>query len=147
MLKRFTLAQAEALLLQVEKLLREAVAVRAEFNEASQAVDAIRQRVAFLGGVVVDREKFAAYARRRDAAENRLRQAVSQFEEIGCHVNDLETGLVDFPTMFRGVEVYLCWKLGEPRIAFWHDTDAGFRGRKPIDQDFLANHSGAGDES
>jgi hypothetical protein len=147
MLKRFTLAQAEALLPQVEKLLREAVAVRAEFNEASQAVDAIRQRVAFLGGVVVDREKFAAYARRRDAAENRLRQAVSQFEEIGCHVKDLETGLVDFPTMFRGVEVYLCWKLGEPRIAFWHDTDAGFRGRKPIDQDFLANHSGAGDES
>ncbi|MGO9892713.1 MAG: DUF2203 family protein, partial [Bryobacteraceae bacterium] len=66
MSKRFTLAQAEALLPLVEKLLRDAVTVRAEFSEASQALDAVRQRVAFLGGVVVDREKFAANARRRD---------------------------------------------------------------------------------
>jgi hypothetical protein len=143
MSKRFTLAQADALLPQVEKLLRETMALRAEFAEASHAVDAIRQRVAFLGGMVVDREKFIAHARRRDTAENRLRQAVSQFEEIGCYVKDLDTGLVDFPTVFRGVEVYLCWKLGEPRITFWHGTDEGFRGRKPIDQDFLAHHSAA----
>lgn len=141
MSKRFTLAQAEAVLPQVERLLREAVALRTEFAEAAGAVDAVRQRVAFLGGVVVDREKFTVHLRRRDAAETRLRQAVSQFEEIGCHVKDLDIGLVDFPTVFRGVEVYLCWKLGEPRIAYWHGTDEGFRGRKPIDQDFLAHHS------
>jgi hypothetical protein len=147
MSKRFTLAQAEGLLPQVEKLLREAVALRAEFTEAFHAVEAIRQRVAFQGGMVVDREKFAANARRRDAAENRLRQAVSQFEEIGCQVKDLDIGLVDFPTVFRGVEVYLCWKLGEPRIAYWHGTDEGFRGRKPIDQDFLAHHSAPEDPS
>jgi hypothetical protein len=147
MSKRFTLAQAEAVLPQVEKLLRETLALRAEFSDATHAVDAIRQRVAFLGGVVVDREKFAINARRRDAAENRLRQAVSQFEEIGCQVKDLDAGLVDFPTLFRGVEVYLCWKLGEPRIAYWHGTDEGFRGRKPIDQDFLAHHSAPEDQS
>ncbi|MGA1995670.1 MAG: DUF2203 domain-containing protein [Bryobacteraceae bacterium] len=147
MSKRFTLAQAEALLPLVEKLLRDAVTVRAEFSEASQALDAVRQRVAFLGGVVVDREKFAANARRRDTAESRLRQAVSQFEEIGCHVKDLDIGLVDFPTVFRGVEVCLCWKLGEPRIGYWHGAEEGFRGRKPIDQDFLAHHSAAEDLS
>ena len=89
----------------------------------------------------MDREKFTVGVRRRDTAENRLRQAVSQFEEIGCHVKDLDMGLVDFPTVFRGVEVYLCWKLGEPHIAFWHGTDEGFGGRKPIDQDFLKHHS------
>ena len=147
MSKRFTLAQAEALLPQVEKLLRDAVALRGEFAEAAQALDAVRQRVAFLGGVVVDREKFAVHLRRRDAAETRLRQAVSQFEEIGCHVKDLDIGLVDFPTVFRGVEVCLCWKLGEPRIAYWHGADEGFRGRKPIDQDFLAHHSAPEDLS
>ncbi len=147
MSKRFTLAQAQALLPQVEKLLRETVALRMEFSEATNAVYAIRQRVAFLGGVVVDREKFAANARRRDTAESRLRQAVSQFEEIGCHVKDLDIGLVDFPTVFRGVEVCLCWKLGEPRIGYWHGAEEGFRGRKPIDQDFLAHHSAAEDLS
>jgi hypothetical protein len=49
---------------------------------------------------------------------------------------------VDFPTLFRGVEVYLCWKLGESGIEFWHGVDEGFRGRKPIDQDFLDHHEG-----
>jgi len=147
MSKRFTLAQAEALLPQVEKLLREAVAQRAEFAEAFLAVDVVRQRVALAGGMVVDREKFAADAHRRDSAESRLRQTVQRFEEIGCQVKDLDAGLVDFPTLFRGVEVYLCWKLGEPRIAYWHGTDEGFRGRKPIDQDFLAHHSAAEDPS
>ena len=145
MSKRFTLDQAEALLPQVERLLREAMALRAEFSEALRVVDALRQRVAFLGGVLVDRDKFAINVRRRDAAEARLREAVSRFEEIGCQVKDLDIGLVDFPTVFRGVEVCLCWKMGEPHIAYWHGTDEGFRGRKPIDQDFLTHHSAAED--
>ena len=51
-------------------------------------------------------------------------------------MKDLDTGLVDFPTLFRGQEVYLCWKLGEPSIEYWHSVDQGFRGRKPIDRDF-----------
>jgi hypothetical protein len=146
MSKRFTLAQAEALLPQVEKLLRDAVAQRAEFSEAFLAVDVVRQRVALVGGMVVDREKFAANARRRDTAESRLRQTVHRFEEIGCQVKDLDVGLVDFPTVLRGVEVCLCWKLGEPRIAYWHGLEEGFGGRKPIDQDFLAHHSAPEDE-
>jgi hypothetical protein len=62
-------------------------------------------------------------------------------------VKDLDIGLVDFPTVFRGVEVCLCWKLGEPRIGYWHGAEEGFRGRKPIDQDFLAHHSAAEDLS
>src|ERR1035441_793134 len=41
-----------------------------------------------------------------------------------------------FPTLFRGQEVYLCWKLGEPFIEFWHGMNEGFRGRKAIDRDF-----------
>jgi hypothetical protein len=57
-------------------------------------------------------------------------------------VKDLDIGLVDFPTTFNGVEVYLCWKLGEPGIEFWHGVEEGFRGRKPIDREFLENHRG-----
>jgi hypothetical protein len=61
---------------------------------------------------------------------------------MGVLVKDLDTGLVDFPTLFRGVEVYLCWKLGENGIEFWHGVEEGFRGRKSIDQDFLDHHEG-----
>ena len=57
-------------------------------------------------------------------------------------VKDLDSGLIDFPTLFRGDEVYLCWKLGESGIGFWHKIEDGFPGRKPIDQDFKDNHRG-----
>jgi hypothetical protein len=57
-------------------------------------------------------------------------------------VKDLELGLLDFPTLYRGKEVCLCWRLGEPEIAFWHEVDEGYKGRKPIDQAFLENHRG-----
>ena len=75
---------------------------------------------------------------------HRLREAIEQMQELGCVIKDLDTGLLDFPTLFRGKEVYLCWKLGEPSIGFWHGVDEGFRGRKPIDQDFLDHHEGDG---
>jgi hypothetical protein len=51
----------------------------------------------------------------------------------GVLIKDLTTGLVDFPTMKDGREVYLCWKYGEDDIRFWHEVEAGFAGRQPID--------------
>ena len=52
----------------------------------------------------------------------------------GCHIKDPECGLVDFPTIWKGREVYLCWKLGEDEVGFWHEIDAGFAGRQPLKQ-------------
>jgi len=77
---------------------------------------------------------------RRDSSAARLKASLQQVQEIGCIVKDLDIGLIDFPTTFRGIEVYLCWKLGEPAIEFWHGVDEGFRGRKAIDQDFIDHH-------
>ena len=50
----------------------------------------------------------------------------------GARLKDPETGLVDFPARLDGREVLLCWRLGEERIAWYHDAEAGFRGRKPL---------------
>ena len=50
----------------------------------------------------------------------------------GCYLKDLDSGLVDFPTLWEGREVYLCWKLGETEVGHWHEIEAGFRGRQPI---------------
>ncbi len=58
-----------------------------------------------------------------------------EIEATGCILRDVDLGLVDFP--FRvsgGVTVFLCWRLGEPAIAFWHGVDEGYTGRKPISQ-------------
>jgi hypothetical protein len=58
---------------------------------------------------------------------------VRRVEELGGHVKDLEVGLVDFYSLRGGRdEVFLCWRLGEKRIAFWHDLESGFGGRHPV---------------
>jgi len=142
MSKRFTLAEAQRLIPHVDRLLRNAVAVKAEYDEAEAAIQSFTERVMMMGGMDVDRSVALDARNRRDSAAGRLRAAIQQVQEVGCIVKDLDTGLIDFPTLFRGVEVYMCWKLGEPAIEFWHGVEEGFRGRKAIDQDFRDHHKG-----
>ena len=67
---------------------------------------------------------------------------VDGVDELGAQVKDLDIGLIDFLTRYHGREVCLCWKLGEHGIRFWHSQEEGFKGRKPIDAEFLENHHG-----
>ena len=127
---------------QIREWMREAVGLKSQYDEAEQAVQALTERITLMGGIVADRDRAAQDKIVRDAAAQKLREILGHFEESGCLVKDLDTGLVDFPTLFRGVEVYMCWKLGEPAIEFWHSTEEGFAGRKPIDQDFRDHHEG-----
>jgi hypothetical protein len=140
--KRFTLAEAQRLIPEVDRLMREAVSLKKEFQEAEEAMQSISQRIMMMGGVAIDRAQTIEARKRRDAAAGSLKAALESVQELGCVIKDLDIGLVDFPTLFRGQEVYLCWKLGETAIEFWHGVDEGLRGRKPIDQDFLDNHRG-----
>jgi hypothetical protein len=64
---------------------------------------------------------------------DRLDGAVRQILATGAQIKDINTGLLDFPALRAGQEVYLCWKAGESEIAFWHEVDSGFSGRQPID--------------
>ena len=61
-----------------------------------------------------------------------FRRGLAQLETIGVLLKDVERGLIDFPHWRDGREVYLCWKLGEERIDFWHDIDSGYAGRQPL---------------
>ena len=142
MARRFTLAEAQSLIPEVSRLLRDAVSLKGAYQEAEQAIETWTQRITMMGGVMVDRNQAIDARKRRDTSAAKLRSAIEQVQAIGCVVKDLDIGLIDFPTEFRGEEVYLCWKLGEAEIEFWHGVDEGFRGRKAIDQDFRDHHSG-----
>jgi hypothetical protein len=61
-----------------------------------------------------------------------LQRALGELQAMEVVLRDLERGLIDFPAMRDGREVYLCWEIGEERIEFWHDVDAGYGGRKPL---------------
>ena len=140
--KRFTLAEAQRLVPRLDRLIRDAIECKSGFDEAERAIQNFNERVMMLGGVLVDRAQVLERRKRRDSAVADLRSAIERVQELGCLVKDLDIGLVDFPTRFRGEEVYLCWKLGENAIGFWHGVEEGFRGRKPIDQEFLDQHRG-----
>jgi hypothetical protein len=66
----------------------------------------------------------------RDAV--RLQEYVGELRQLGVEPKSPAEGLVDFPAMLDGRLVYLCWKLGEPEVFYWHDLDAGFQGRQPL---------------
>jgi hypothetical protein len=55
-----------------------------------------------------------------------------KIEGMGCEVKGIREGLIDFPSLREGREVYLCWRMPEKEILFWHDLNTGFSGRKPI---------------
>jgi Uncharacterized conserved protein (DUF2203) len=64
-----------------------------------------------------------------------LRESMLELRERQIVLRDLDRGLIDFPSLRDGQEIYLCWEEGEPEIGFWHEPDAGFAGRRPLADD------------
>jgi hypothetical protein len=64
--------------------------------------------------------------------QEQLREYVEELQKLGIELKDYHSGLIDFPSLMDGREVYLCWKLGEPEVAHWHELEAGFAGRQKI---------------
>jgi hypothetical protein len=141
MAKRFTLPEAQSLIPRVNRLLNEALLLKPDLDRANAEFNKMKERIHMNGGTLVDRPPFVQVKERRERASQGLRKSIQELIALGVQIKDLDAGLVDFPTTFRGREVYLCWKLGETAIEFWHGEE-GYRGRKPIDQDFLDHHEG-----
>jgi hypothetical protein len=58
--------------------------------------------------------------------------AVAQIDKLGITLRDIERGLIDFPALTGGRQVWLCWQLGEDTVAFWHELETGFGSRRPL---------------
>jgi hypothetical protein len=62
-----------------------------------------------------------------------VRRLLETVERSGIVLRDIDRGLVDFPALSDGREVYLCWELGEDEVAYWHELEGGYGGREPLD--------------
>jgi hypothetical protein len=131
--KYFSLTEAERLRVQLEPILIEAMESRRKMAEADEQLNSLAERIQRSGGLMVPYEKAARMRLDRNRSEEAVRSALEQIQSTGCVVKDLEVGLLDFPSRIDDQEVYLCWRLGEDRIRFYHRQDEGFAGRKPID--------------
>ena len=129
----FTRADAEAMLPRITPLLREIQRLRQDQRAHQQAVAADQAKV--LGNGHMPREELLKHQHDGGEAEERMVEIADALSEMGVLVKDPDTGLVDFPTLRDGHEVYLCWQLGEPRIAWWHEIATGLLGRQPLEDD------------
>jgi hypothetical protein len=138
----FNLLEAEGLLPEVQRLVRGLREYKSEFDEAAEGLVLIAQRITIMGGMVPPHDAVALLRSRKNAAVQASKSAFDQLHHTGCQLQDLETGHVDFPTLYRGQEVCLSWRLGEDAIKFWHHLDDGEDARQAIDSEFLKNHRG-----
>jgi hypothetical protein len=74
----------------------------------------------------------AEKAAQLDALVDDMKRMVSELEDLGVEVKDLDYGLVDFPAEKYGESVMLCWRYGEPEVSFWHTANEGYNGRKSL---------------
>lgn len=138
----FTLAQAQALLPEVERLLKLAVKARAALAEAEREIGSVQRKATLMGGMNIDRPRMILLRQQRETNAEDLKNSVETITEFGVQVKDLDIGLIDFPTLYNDEEVLLCWRLGESGIEYWHGLEDGFRGRRRIDRDFVDRHRG-----
>ncbi len=129
----FTLTEAERARQELEPFLVEAMDSRKKLAGLEHDLSAVSARIMMMGGVIVPYEKLAALRMEHNQLAESLKSALNRILETGCVIKDLEVGLLDFPAIIDNQDVYLCWKLGEDRIRFYHRQDEGFSGRKPLD--------------
>lgn len=136
-MKTFTLDEALALLPVISSLLDRATESRSEAAAVEADLQEINRRIFLSGGMRIDVGEIASKRTTLTTHMERMKQLLSEINEIGAQVKDLDQGLIDFPAKLDNEIVLLCWKRGEQTIQFWHSTDSGFAGRQPIDDRFM----------
>ncbi|HKP86616.1 MAG TPA: DUF2203 domain-containing protein [Blastocatellia bacterium] len=124
----FTLNEARGLIPRLRKLLSRVTAEREKLLDMRVEIDQAREKAEYGGGSTLG----PLYLRHMI----RFSEAVQEIEFLGVLVKDFRNGLVDFPYEHDGRIVYLCWKPDEDEIGWWHETDSGFAGRKPLTDEF-----------
>jgi len=132
--KYFNRHQAEELLPAIGHFLEEAQKQKRALDSISADISNAALRVMMLGGSLPPFAELNRKKTQREKLAEQLAETVEEIQQTCCVVKDLDTGLVDFPSLRGGEKVYLCWKLGEARIEYWHGLEEGFAGRKPLDE-------------
>ncbi len=134
--KLFTLDEANGLLPALEPLVRRLTAKRQELRGHQQVLGEFRVKASRNGGALPG-SRFADAKTESTRLAAEIHEGVQEIESWGCVLKDLDHGLVDFPAQRGTDQIFLCWRLGEPEIRYWHSPQEGFAGRKPLGEDPL----------
>jgi hypothetical protein len=122
--RHFTPEEANALLPQLTTLLTRLREAKDELTD-TEAHEALSEAAPTNGGGDQGRQVGIAFLE--------VRRLLETVERAGIVLRDIDRGLVDFPALIEGREVYLCWELGEDEVAHWHELEGGYGGREPLD--------------
>ena len=128
----FTLDEANYLVPWLERTFQRLNESLARLEEAREKVAGMQRTQQRLNGTFQQHDEFNSLQSELDEIGKDLQGIVDTIAAEGIIVRDVSTGLVDFPHMREGREVYLCWIGGEESIGFWHETDRGFAHRQPL---------------
>ncbi|MDX6487859.1 MAG: hypothetical protein QOK13_474 [Gaiellaceae bacterium] len=127
----FTVEEATAALEHVRPLAESMVAHRSALAAAGARWNDLAGKIAGNGGGL-DRGELAGLQEKIEREQAEVARCVRAIQSHGAQVKDVDTGLLDFAAQRDGMEIELCWQVGEERIEFWHGVDEGFAGRKPL---------------
>lgn len=143
-MKTFTIDEAQSLLPLLEALLKRAIEGKQEAEKIESNLSELARRIYLSGGMKVDAASVIKQRGELEEHLKRARETITEIDEIGVQVKDLDSGLLDFPCRLDDQVVLLCWRMGETSIEHWHTVEAGFKGRQPVDDRFRRKSSSGG---
>jgi len=127
----FTVDEANAVLEQVRPLAESMVAHRKALAAVGERWNELAGKIAGNGGGL-DRGELAGLQEKIEREQGEVARCIRAIQSHGAQVKDVDTGLLDFASQRDGMEIELCWQVGEERIEYWHGVAEGFAGRKPL---------------
>jgi hypothetical protein len=129
--KYFTAAEANAALPLVRAIVADIVTLAGDLRDRHERLTHIPPaRTHALTDA--HQEELALIESELERGQEQMREYEKELHKLGVELKDFFTGLVDFPCLMNGREVYLCWRLGEPEVAHWHELEGGFAGRQKL---------------
>ena len=135
--KTFTVAEANALLPQVIPLIEQLQGIHRSIQHTAQQLDEAVAKLSGGNGHPIQslKERIQEITSHQLTLVEAFQSALAQLQELGGVLKDVDLGLVDFHGLRNGEVMFLCWKMGERRIQFWHTLESGYADRQPLDQD------------
>jgi len=133
--KYFTVAEANAALPLARAIIKDITTLARDLRDRHDRLSRLKPAERAAVGSA-HQEELDQVTAEFERDQDRMREYIKELTDLGIELKDFDTGLVDFPCVMDGREVYLCWRQGEAEVAHWHETDAGFAGRRRITPDF-----------
>jgi hypothetical protein len=129
--KFFTVAEANNALPLVRAIVQDIATLATELRERHERLSRLRPDKKKRLSEAHDEELRQGKAE-LERGQAKMEEYVRELAQLGVEVKDYFTGLVDFPSLMHGRPVYLCWRLDEPTVEYWHELEAGFAGRQKV---------------